>query len=38
MNIHRKTPLIESLYHKVAELQASNFIKKRLQNRCFPVG
>ena len=35
---HRKTPVIESLYHKVAELQVCNFIKKRLQHRCFLAG
>ena len=33
-NIHRKTPVLESLFH---ELQACNFIKKRLQRRCFPI-
>ena len=31
---HRKTPVLESLFDKVAGL---NFIKKRLQRRCFPV-
>ena len=29
---HRKTPVLESLFNR-----ACNFIKKRLQNRCFPV-
>ena len=29
--------MLESLFNKVAGLQACNFIKKRLQNRCFPV-
>ena len=28
-----KTPVLKSLFNKVADLQASNFIKKR----CFPV-
>ena len=34
---HRKTTVIESLFNKVADLQACNFTKKRLQHRCFPV-
>ena len=28
---------LESLFNKVAGLRACNFIKKRLQHRCFPV-
>ena len=32
---HRKTPVLESLFNKTADLQTSNFIKKRLQHRCF---
>ena len=36
-NIHRKTPVLDSLFNKVAGLQISNFIKKWLQHRCFPV-
>ena len=36
-NIHRKTPVLESLFNKVAGLKVCNFIKKRLQGRCFPV-
>ena len=32
-----KTPVLESLFKKVAGLQARNVIKKRLQHRCFPV-
>ena len=36
-NIHRKTPVGESLYNKVVGLHACNFLKKRLQRRCFPV-
>ena len=36
-NIHRKTPVLESLFGKVASLEAYKFIEKRLQNRCFPV-
>ena len=34
---HRKTPVLESLFNKVAAPQACNFIKKRLLHRCFPV-
>ena len=34
---HWKTTVIESLFNKVADLQACNFTKKRLQHRCFPV-
>ena len=33
--IHRKTPLLESLFDKASALQPS-FIKERLQHRCFP--
>ena len=36
-NFHRKTPAVKSLFHKVADLQACNFLKKRLQHSCFPV-
>ena len=32
-----KTPGLESLFKKVAGPQSCNFIKKRLQNRCFSV-
>ena len=34
---HRKTPVSESIFNKVAGLKACNFIKKRLEHRCFPV-
>ena len=34
-NIHRKAPVLESLFYKVGGYQA--FIKKRLQHWCFPV-
>ena len=34
---HRKTPALESLFNKVAGLEAYNFIKKRLKHRCFPM-
>ena len=33
----RKTLVLESLFDKVAALHACNFIKKRLQHRCFAV-
>ena len=39
-NFHRKTPvldILESIFNKVAVLQGCNFIKNRLQRRCFPV-
>ena len=36
-NIHRKTPVLESFLNKVAGLRVCDFIKKRLQHRCFPV-
>ena len=32
-----KTSVLESLFNKVAGLQTSNFIKRRLQQRCFPI-
>ena len=32
-----KTPVLESLFNKLAGLQACNFIKKRHQQRYFPV-
>ena len=36
-NIHRKTPVLESLSNKVAALKAYNFIKNWLQHKCFLV-
>ena len=36
-NIHRKTPVLESRFDKVEGRKVCNFIKKRLQYRCFPV-
>ena len=35
--LHRKTPVLKSLFNKVAGPQACNFIKKRFQHRCFPL-
>ena len=35
--IHRKKPVLESLFNIVTGLQPSHFIKERLQHRCFPV-
>ena len=29
--------MLESLFNKIADLKACNFIKKRLQYGCFPV-
>ena len=34
---HRKTPMLESAFNKIAGVQAYNFIKRRLQHRCFAV-
>ena len=34
-NIYRKTLMLESLFHKVTDLQTCDFIRKRLQHRCF---
>ena len=36
-NIHRKTPVLDSLCSKVASLEACKFINKRLQHKCFPM-
>ena len=36
-NIHRKTPVLESLFNKVPGLKVCNFIKTKLQHRYFPV-
>ena len=33
----QEIPVLESLLKNVASLKACNFIKKKLQNRCFPV-
>ena len=32
-----KNIVLEPLFNKVAGLQACNFIKKRLQHKCFPA-
>ena len=34
---HRKIPVLESLFVKVAGPKDCNFIKTRLQHRCFPA-
>ena len=36
-NIHRKTHVLQSRWIKVADLTDCNFIKKRLQHKCFPA-
>ena len=36
-NIPTKTPVLESLFSKVASLEAYKCIAKRLQHSCFPV-
>ena len=34
---HWKTSVLESVFNKATGLKACNFIKKRLQHRCFPL-
>ena len=34
---HRKTPVLESVFNKVADIKAYKFIEKKLQHRCFPL-
>ena len=36
-NIQRKTPVLESLFNKVAGIQVCNFIKKRFEHGRSPV-
>ena len=36
-NIHRKTPVLESLFNDVASLKVHNFVRKRLHQICFLV-
>ena len=36
-NIHSETPVLDSHFNKVTGQKACNFIKKRLQERLFPV-
>ena len=36
-SIHRKAPVLESLFNKVAGVIPTTLLKKRLQHRCFPV-
>ena len=35
--IHKKTHVLKSFLNKTADHKAWNFIKKRLQHRCFPA-
>ena len=35
--IHKKTPVLESPFNELAALKVGCFIKKRLQQKCFPV-
>ena len=37
LKIHRKTPVLESLFNKASGLWPAILFKKRLQHRCFPV-
>ena len=34
---HRKIPVLESVFNKVAGVTACNFITKKVKHRCFPV-
>ena len=34
---HRKIPVLETVFSKVAGFKACNFITKKVQHRCFPV-
>ena len=34
---HRKAPVLESFFYKVASLQACNVTKQRLLHKCFPA-
>ena len=34
---YRKIPVLASPFNKVADLKTCNFVKNRLQHRCFPV-
>ena len=36
-NIHRKTPVLEAPFNRLAGFKTYNFLKKRLRRRCFPV-
>ena len=36
-NVHKKTPVLEYLFNKIASLKVCNFIQKTLLHRCFPV-
>ena len=37
LKFQRKAPVQESILSNVSGLKACNFVKKRLQHRCFPV-
>ena len=37
VDVHRKTPVLESLFNNIAGLTVCNFIRKRLHRRCFLV-
>ena len=36
-NIHRKAPVLESPFNRLAGFKTCNFLKKRLRHRCFNV-
>ena len=35
--IHRKTPVLDTFFNKLAGLRPATLLKKRLWYRCFPV-
>ena len=37
LKFQRKTPVYESIFCNVVGLKACNFVKTRLQHRCFPA-
>ena len=37
LNIHRKTPVLEPPFDRLAGFKTCDFLKKGLQHRCFPV-
>ena len=37
INFYRKATVLESVFNKIAGLQVCNFVKKRLQHRCYLV-
>ena len=36
-NVQKKTPVLVSPFNRLAGFKTCNFLKKRLQHRCFPM-